>query len=210
MELLQNLYVYGRKIVEKLFILTGQTLYFENHYGIKSFNCPAFNFSSDVGKLTDVKLSDVYLCFDALKDKYTHLGESLAESPHVEMMELIQQGKDLNNSRYIKNELRSCLDNRHRQANPNKLIKRHIDAYYHRENSSIPVVYKLDGKYFALDGKHRLAKAYIHGKEIIKCVEIPAYIIGEQSYTKEIYKRMKRTKAYQKHIRHFNMMSTRI
>lgn len=201
------LQVYSRKIIDKFFRAIGKAYYFENKYGIKSFNAPPFDISKNYNnQIVTVHLSDVYICFDALKDKYTHLGMPLSDSPHVEMIRFILQKRDLKECRYIKEEIQGCLDNRHKQIDSAALIARHVKASKKKKEERLPTVYRLGEKYYALDGKHRMARAFVQGQNTMRCIEIPAMVVGKQQYTKDLYLKMKRKNSYTKHLEHFNQM----
>ena len=203
MILAHNLLVVFRRILNKLMKIMKKTIYFENNYGIKAYAKPHFHATDEMGgKIVDVNPNEVHLSFDALKDSYTHLGMSLGESPHIGLIKAIREGKDITETTYYKEEIEGRLDGRYEQPYSQSLVERHVAASMTKKDG-LPIVYLAGGVLYVLDGKHRLATALIDNLSLIKCLEIPASVVGEDKYAKSILKEMKKKpRDYSINIRH--------
>lgn len=199
-----NIIAYYRKLVNKIFCVMKVTVYFENRYGVKSYNKKKFSIPQECDCQTvNVNPSDIYLSFDALKDEYTHLDTSLASSPHVEMIQRIYNHEDITHSLYILEEIRSSLDGRFELIDDLNLIKGHIAAALSNKKSKMPLVYILRGRYYVLDGKHRLAASLIQKDKFVPCMLVPLQFIANDVYTQGVYRRMKYAEySYRRNINH--------
>jgi hypothetical protein len=156
--------------------------------------------------MTDINPSEVLLSFDGLNDAYTHVGMSLAESPHVGLIKAIRAGKDITETSYFKEEINGCLDGRYEHTYSLALVNKLIKASK-AEKKGYPIVYRIGMSYYILDGKHRLATALVDGVSSIQSMEIPTEEVAQHIYTKMIYKNMlEKSGKYQKNIRHIESL----
>lgn len=155
--------------IHRLCKLIGFHHYYENRYGIKGHNKAKFQLQ---GKYADFLINpeDVYLGFDALKDEYTLLDVKMTDSPHYNLMKTIFQGEDIQGCDYIEREKKGTLDGRyelvptdHVRIFSESLEKIRSDKY------NPAIVYRVDGKTYAFDGKHRLALCLLLNKKC-KCI----------------------------------------
>lgn len=173
--------------------------YYENKYGIKEHNKILFKGKeTSQEKLIDPHL--VYLGFDGLKDPYTLLGRLISESPHFDLMEKLENGNDISDSEYVKRELAGYLDGRHEIALPD-----HVNMYQKNKENIISnsynpaLIYAVDGKWYAFDGKHRLALCCL--LEIpCKCKIIDKKELLQDEHTRRLYIEMKKRNGYTKNI----------
>ena len=90
MNIRHNVKVYIRRIFNKFCVLNGITIYFENHYGVKTYNKVKFVLSPNMPCVTiTINPQDVFLSYDALKDDYTYVDSPLTRSPHVDMIKKV-------------------------------------------------------------------------------------------------------------------------
>lgn len=208
--IIHNIKAQYRRLVNKLFQIFHLTVYFENKYGIKSYNKIQFILTNkETLPIVDINPNEVYLSFDALKDEYTYLDTPLSESPHVEMIAKLQKGEEIGDTSYVDGELKGSLDGRYELPNKSKLIQLHKQAAKSLSQKGFPILYKLGSRYYVMDGKHRLASAFVRDEKCIRCVVVPLSTIAEHEYTQGIYKKMKTLgRSYRKnmdHIQHIMM-----
>lgn len=205
--LFHNTLALYRKVANKTMKLIGRTIYFETTYGIKAYYKPPFIITNQKNvRMTEINPSKVLLSFDGLNDEYTHVGMSLADSPHVGLIKAIRAGEDITQTRYFKEEINGCLDGRYEhtysQALVNKLIKASKAV-----KKGYPIVYRIGKSYYVLDGKHRLATALVDGVSSVQSMEISTEEVAQHIYTKMIYKNMlENSGRYQKNIRHIESL----
>lgn len=199
------------KLREKIARIFCYTRLFETKTGIKIINAHMRNeelIHSDIFYLNGENL---YLGFDALKDNYTLCGSAITESPHLELMKLLDKGEKIENSEYCIRYKKGALDGRYPVIINDKEIQRFHDYFsrrkYEIENDIVlPVqVYKVSGIYYLADGKHRAALSYLINRRI-KCIEISNDFLKDSTRL-WIYERMKKSNScYKKNIELFNKM----
>lgn len=206
-----SLIVRYRLLVHRICKLCGCTLYFSTKYGVKAYNKNLFVLSKeDSVNIEIVDIAKIRLGFDALKDSYTHLDKSVENSPHYEMVKLLNEGHDITHCRYVEFELRGMLDGRYELGPLNRLLENHISANKREVDNNYPIVYKIDGLYYIVDGKHRIAKELYKGAKTIQCIVVSPKIIFAHIYTKGILDYMKNTKggdSYIKNITHIDRLA---
>lgn len=187
--------------------IIGKTIYFENAYGVKAYAKPQFILmNEEMYKCIDVVPGKVHLSFDALKDEYSHIGIPLSESPHVGLLYTIKNGGNIKETSYYKKEVKGQLDGRYELLDCQTLIDSHMLAYSNKKKG-YPIIYKVGEVYYVLDGKHRLATAFIENQTIIKCIEIPSSVVRQDKYTCDILKMMQRKpEKYNRNIQHINSL----
>ena len=209
--LLHNTLALYRKVANKTMKLIGRSVYFETAYGIKAYSKPPFIITNQESvRMTVINPSEVLLSFDGLNDAYTHVGMSLAESPHVELIKAIRAGEDITKTRYFKEEINGCLDGRYEHTYSLALVNKLIKASK-AVKKGYPIVYRIGETYYVLDGKHRLATAVVDGVLSVQSMEIPREEVAQHIYTKMIYKNMlENSGRYQKNIRHIESLNDRL
>lgn len=178
--------------------------YFEMDKGIKGYNRPLFRIPSDI-KLESVTINpnEVYLSYDGLRDELTHVEKSIVDSPHVDMINRLKKGLDIQDCDYVRGEIEGYLDGRFEQLDSYDLVEFHIKKFMAKQNSEKPLVYSINDKYYVLDGKHRIATAVVFNEQSIECCVLPLSYLINYRYTRDLYKAMcKRGDRYSKNIKH--------
>jgi len=113
---------------------------------------------------------------DFLKDKYTLLGTSLADSPHYSLVKTIAEGGRIEDTDYFLRFKSATLDWRLWQfsrCNSSRFIKS-----FEKSKSEIlddkyapVIVYRVRDKKYVFDGKHRAAMCLLYGYQV-KCIEV--------------------------------------
>lgn len=206
-KIIHNISVIILRITDKLMSFLRYSCFYENKYGIKDFASQSFKLS-DHNKVAIVELNpaDVYLSFDGLKNQYTLIDKPISESPHVELIRLINMGEDISACDYVKRETNGFLDHRDKEFISEKIINYHLEKNKMCDISRQPIVYKLDNKYYVLDGKHRFASAFLSGEESVKCKEVSCKEIAEWKYLCKLYSIVKNKKVYSKQLDHIEKL----
>ena len=173
--------------------------YYENEYGIKEHNKEVFEMKENpVEQVIDP--NTVYLGFDGLKDLYSLVGIPINKSPHYELMKLLENDKEICNSEYVQREKLGCLDGRYEIKPSNHAMK------YKKAKQSIvsksyapAIIYAIDGKYYAFDGKHRLALCCLLGISC-KCVIMDCRVLANDVHTQRLHQEMKKRDGYSKNL----------
>lgn len=175
--------------------------FYNGKYGIKNIN---FNQLVYPGQtvLNNIEISPSLLRLgpDFLKDKYTLLDTHLVNSPHAELMSLLYNGKECDDSEYIKRYYHGYLDWRRgiKDIDPDRFKKKNktiVDSILNGNYEPVKI-YQVGDSYYVFDGKHRAALCAVLGKEI-KCAVVSSdiacagvwnrlftYAKGKQSYGK--------------------------
>ncbi|MBE5940677.1 MAG: hypothetical protein E7266_09820 [Lachnospiraceae bacterium] len=179
-------------------------LYYETICGIKNINRKKMNLSkvSYDKNVKEVSTDELFLGIDALNDTYSHIGCSISDSPHYNLMKSIDLSEDIEQSEYVKLERMGALDGRDKVYISNKMhqqaFSRQMQIIMTGEYNPVSY-YVVDGKKYISDGKHRAALLTYLGMPI-KCIEVPI-----QPDTKEYFKCIKakmekRPEIYKKNI----------
>ena len=190
-----------RLFMHRVYKLFGRTHYYESEYGIKGYNRPAFHIECETESIT-VDPGEVRLSFDGLKDEYTLLDKKIEESPHLELMRLLENGEDPSKCSYVQRELKGCLDGRYEIPLPDHK-KSYLKAKAELESGNYkrPMIYQLEGKWYVMDGKHRLAMNVLLGKNC-ECSVIPMEELKKDRYMLQLYDKMKQKNSYGRNIKH--------
>lgn len=203
------------KVREKLARIFSYTKLFETKTGIKIINAHMRNDDLQHSDVFLLNGEDIYLGFDALNDDYTLCGKKIIESPHFELMKLLDKGEKIEESEYCIRYKIGALDGRYPVIVNDKEIQRFQDYFVKRKNEiksnmySPVQVYKIGDRYYLADGKHRAAlSCLLNGKT--KCIEISNDFLKD-STRMWIYEKMKKKQScYRKNIELFNTMLTAI
>ena len=173
--------------------------YYENEYGIKEHNKVAFEMKGTSIERV-INPNTVYLGFDGLKDVYSLIGIPINKSPHYELMKLLENDKDICNSEYVQREKLGCLDGRY-EIKPSNHVMTYKNAKQTIINKSYApaIIYAINGKYYAFDGKHRLALCCLLGVPC-KCKIIDYKILANDAHTQRLYQEMKKRDGYSKNL----------
>ena len=205
MKLFHNLSVIILKIIDIFLRLFNCEFYYENKYGIKDFNSPSFVLNEDsLIKIIKLNPANVFLGFDGLKNQYTLIDKPISDSPHMELIRLINSGKDISKCDYIIREINGFLDHRNKQFLGERLINYHQEMNKRSDRDRLPLVYKIDDRYYVLDGKHRFASSYLSGDNAVKCILISCKEVAEWKYLLKLYNVLKRKKGYSKQLNHID------
>ena len=194
-----------RRIAKKFFF----TKVYETKVGIK-YVYPIFDpsFQETSTSVISMKAQDLYLEFDALKDDYTLCGVSLTSSPHLEFLKALQTGGKLKTTDYVRRFESGTLDMRTSRYVGKDMLTFYASKFEKRRKEVLngdykPVsIYKVGGKYYIADGKHRAAMCTLLGLDI-KCKVVDIRYL-EDSFYHWIYEKMKRTpERYKKNIEFF-------
>lgn len=201
------------EIVNKIFGQRSATILYKTAVGIKCFNQLISSDFFDYFKIQDIgalPVGDLYIGFDGLKDKHTLLGTKLEQSPYLELMMMLKNGKEIGNTEYVKRVSCGTLDFRPARKTDKNFIeytsKRFNDVNEDVKKKLITEikVIKIGNKYYIADGKHRAALYSLYGISP-KCIDVTPVMCD--SFYQWIYLRMKKNqKAYQKHIDYFELI----
>lgn len=199
------------RLREKLAKKFCYTRLFETKTGIKIVNAHMRNENFHHSDIFYLNGEEIYLGFDALKDEYTLCGKTIIESPHFELMRLLDNGEQIESSEYCVRYKNGALDGRYPVIVNAKEIERFHNYFCKRKDEVendiyLPVqVYKVGKLYYLADGKHRAALSCLMGKKI-KCIEISNDFLKD-STRMWIYERMKKNNScYKKNIELFETM----
>jgi hypothetical protein len=159
------------------------------------------------GGVFHVSGDQLRLGFDALKDEHTLLGTSVAESPHFELVRMLQAGEDIAASQYARRVAGGRLDFRPRRK-PDATFPRKLKEDSDRTLAALrsgnmqPVTtIEVGGSHYIADGKHRAGVCAWAGQP---CPCVDASRIIHDSFYEWVHRKMKRrATCYQKHIRWF-------
>lgn len=184
------------------------SVYFQMDKGIKGYNRPLFKIPDEVNFDTvTIAPTDVYLSYDGLKDEYTHVEKNIADSPHVDLIRRLKDGHDICNCEYVHGEINGCLDGRFEQYDSPELIKFHRKKFIESNTTSAPLLYLLCGKYYVLDGKHRLATAVVNHESSVVCRVLSLELIAFYQYTIDLLLAMRKYPCkYKKNIAHLELI----
>lgn len=179
--------------IHRLCKLLGYRHYYESCYGIKGHNKAPFRLQGEYDEIL-INPEDVYLGFDALKDECTLLGVKMTDSPHYHLMETILKGENISESDYVKREKKGTLDGRYELVPTDHVRIFHETLKKIESNEYNPaIVYKLDGRTYAFDGKHRLAICLLLHKKC-KCIFMDLSELREDVNTKTLLFEMEKRK----------------
>lgn len=198
------------KIKYKLYKVLGKSKLYETSYGIKVVNPVHFRGQVFEYKEVTVNPTELYLGCDALNDDYTLVGKPISQSPHFELVKLLSEDKTIDDCEYIRRKEIGTLDGRDGVALSSSEKERHYMDYARSKNSLLnntyeqPILYKVDGKYYIYDGKHRAAMACLLGVSI-RCKVLEIYSYSRDIYSNLVYQQMKKSPArYSKNLSIYN------
>lgn len=200
--------LFQRKIAQRWFF----TRLYESKVGIK-YVMPVYipEFKKE-GSLFCANADELFLDFDALRDEYTLCDASVLESPHLGLMNALDNDQDISDIEYIKRWENGTLDYR----TPHYVTKSELEGLRHRFHKSkeevlsdlypAVAVYKLGGRYYIADGKHRAAMCAMLGKPV-KCMLVGNKYVAD-SFNQWMYKRMSlKPNKYRKNLLFFEQLS---
>lgn len=145
-------------------------------YGLKNVGASYLLNPKIISSESIVELSSdlLYLGPDFLKNRYTLLDCHISQSPHYDLIKTISEGGNLASTDYIKRFVSGKLDWRRGYKQPrdyNFFMEKFAKSTNEIEHDDYkPVlVYKLGGKYYIYDGKHRAALCALLGLPV-KCL----------------------------------------
>ena len=192
------------RIEEEIFKCFHFVRFFYKSVGVKNINASNLVgcYIIHKGNIVKLKPSQLFLGPDFLKDKYSLLGHSITESPHVGFFEALMNGKSIAETDYIRRFLDGTLDWRSASVMPkDKLIfKKKFEqslSEIKTGNYSPAVVYLQGGKYYIYDGKHRAALCAMLGKEV-RCVVVGSEIVHANVWN-YMYEMINGNEEYRRH-----------
>lgn len=185
-------------------------LYF-GKYGIKSYNqLVTSNHLSlfATGNPVNLPISELHIGFDGLNDTRTLLGTPIASSPHFQLVQAMENDEPLDSCDYFKRVVQGTLDFRparnfratHIQQAKKEFLasKALIEA---NRNFTVKT-FTIAGRYYIVDGKHRVATCQLLGGTQVSCQDMTPAIYD--SFYNWVYRKMKRRPdEFKKHIRWF-------
>lgn len=196
-----------RKIATHFFF----TRLYESNVGVK-YVMPIFN--PTINGVSDVFLlqpNELFLDFDALKDKYTLCDVAVSESPHLGFLQCLNKGGNIKETEYIKRFEKGTIDIRvpyHVTSRDLWIFKNTFDSRKKEVESGQyepVVVYLLGGKYYIADGKHRAAMCALL-KQPVKCVLINNSYLEDSFYGWILKKMKKHPSLYKTNISFFEQL----
>lgn len=203
-----KLLIFQRMLAKKLFF----TKLYESRVGIKyimPIYAPTFKLGNDIFYKD---ACDLFLDFDALKDRYTLCDIPVTESPHFFLMKALQNGDNLQNTDYVKRREYGTLDYRM----PHYFSKHELDEYKEKFNNSKTeiessdyrpvVVYQLKNRYYIADGKHRAAMCALLGYRV-KCTLVNEAYVSDSFHLWMCEKMKCRPESYKKNLLFFEQLN---
>jgi hypothetical protein len=141
-----------------------------------------------------VPASGLFLGFDGLRDPFTLVGRPVAESPHRDLAQAIEEGRDLAQADYVQRLRAGTLDLRGpRPVRPGDLARLAATHAVRRkeaaEGTLAPVrVYRAGGRWHVADGKHRVALLHVLGLPV-PCIDVTA--LAHDSFYWMVHDRMR-------------------
>lgn len=172
--------------------------------GIKQLNMGLLTRSGRyVGSEIELSADQLFLGPDFMIDDYTLLDMPLTQSPHVQFMKDIENGKDPSMSLYFQLYRDGMLDWRYpqspvcnRKIYEEKYAKSRLAVENHEYDRVI--VYKVDERYYVYDGKHRAAMCACLSKPI-KCLLVDNTIAWANTFL-YLFAMLEGDNNYHKHI----------
>lgn len=191
-----------RRVLEKLCRELYITAIYTGRYGVKIVNPLMKNYRVHVLREFNAQPDEIFLGFDALKDEHTLCGVCIADSPHLGLMQALERGEDPLKTEYAQRFSQGRLDGRTAwRVKPGDAedFRRHFEARKEEIlNDTVPPVqvYRVDGRLYLADGKHRAALCTMLGREI-RCMEISNDFLKD-TYRMWIYAKMQRHRQFYK------------
>lgn len=166
------------------------------------------------GEVRCISVENLFMCMDRLKDSYTSLNTKILDSPHFELMQMLQNGEDVMRSAYIQRLVRGTLDNR-APIRVDERYVRFLQNTFEKKNDLIQTgAYKpvkvviVSGQHFVADGRHTAALCAV--KQIApKCIDVTPLVYD--TYNWWCYRKMLKNKRhYAKHIDFFELIMSDI
>ncbi len=142
----------------------------------------------------------VFFFPDGLKNKYTLTSISMSSSPHLDLINKVFMGHRIIESEYIRREALGGLDGRFGLIVSKRSISNHVELTIKNRAALVNGSYKhprlvcFEGKYYALDGKHRLAMA-IYLNKVIECDIVSLKDLLRTNYVNGLLKKMQRRRS---------------
>lgn len=151
---------------------------------------------------------------DRLKDAYTSLNAKISDSPHCELMHILQDRGDVMRSAYIQRLVRGTLDNRAPIRVDENYVRFLRNAFEKKTDLVQAGTYKpvkvviVGGQHFVADGRHTAALCAV--KQIVpKCIDVTPLVYD--TYNWWCYQKMLKSKSnYKKHIEFFELVMSDI
>jgi len=199
------------RVLNKLLKLIDVSLLYKTSKGIKSLNQLMQSQTILKNDVLNLSGEDLYLGFDALKDEYSLVGVNIECSPHYYLMSVIDNGKNIKQTDYCKRHENGTLDSRSAMVISENTLLNFKKTFKERKKQIIDVsyapvqVYKIDGKYYIADGKHRAALCTYLNKSV-KCVDIGTVFLKD-SFRQWMYRKMcKNSSKYKRNISLFEKL----
>ncbi len=182
---------------------------FETKVGIKGiYGMKALPLTPITSDLIACSSEELFLGIDFLKDDYTLLDCPLKKSPHFELMRTLLEKQGIEKTEYIRRYENGILDGR--VASLKHSSYEYFENAFQKRLDEIksdiiePIyIYRIGGRSYVYDGKHRAALCALLGKTI-KCYEVSndrfgmsyRLISGKNAYSKhlELFKKYKEEK----------------
>lgn len=193
------------RCLNKLAKILNISVLYQTKTGVKSLN--QLMQSRETPALSEfyAKPQELFLGFDALKDAYSLVDVCIDASPHLGLMQALDEHRNVKQTDYCRRYAAGTLDGRSRVALSSHMLRTFEDKFADRRQEIVeecyaPVqVYKCHGRYYIADGKHRAALCVLLDKPI-KCAEISDDFL-QDSFRQWIYRKMlKNKKAYSKNL----------
>lgn len=131
--------------------------------------------------LDDVDAAELSLGIDGLRDRHTLIDVPLAESPHVSLMEALNEGRRVDESDYVLRARDGRLDMRPPREMTSAVVQQLRDRFAECMSAldggatfDVKVV-RFERRLYIADGKHRAACALIRGRPV-RCEDVtPIY-----------------------------------
>jgi hypothetical protein len=157
-----------------------------------------------------ISLNELHLGCDGLNDSYTLLGRNLADSPHLELVEILMRGEDPVHSEYIFRESNALMHFRNGIPYTKERAKQLQDWFHHRLKTlqfSAPQIMlaNVSGQYYILDGKHTAAICLFTKNENLVYWDVTPFLF-DSFFFAVCQKMRKRPLSFKKHLAFFEAL----
>ena len=165
---------------DSLFRQAGISILYHGKYGVKSIHQMI---ASDHYKYFQIKATEtlpankLLIGIDGLKDRFTSLGKPIVESPHFQMMQLLNDNKDISNCDYIRTIKIGALDTR-KPVRVTNHFKDYLKNQFILKKQAVlsgryepAKIIRFGNQIHVIDGRHTAALCSLYAQDIT-CMDV--------------------------------------